>query len=96
MSQSHEPYTPFDNALEARKPPVVVRDAAIRVNDDLELCAKIYEQVSGRPRPREMGTIEWSTEEMGHILAIYDRFTEEKGRSDGDPRRSPLNSFRGR
>jgi hypothetical protein len=85
------PQEPFDRALEIRKPPPEVRDAAIRVNDDLELCAKIYQQVSGKPTPRN-GPLKWSAAEMGHILAIYDRFTAEKGRQPGDPHRSPLRS----
>jgi hypothetical protein len=82
---------PFDRALEIRKPPAAVRDAAVRVNDDLELCATIYQQVSGKPSPKT-GPVRWSAEEMGHILAIYDRFIAEKGREPGDPRVSPLRS----
>jgi hypothetical protein len=85
------PQEPFDRALEIRKPPTEVREAAIRVNDDLELCAMIYQQVAGKPSPKK-GLIKWSTAEMVHILAIYDRFIEEKGRKPEDPRRSPLRS----
>jgi hypothetical protein len=83
MSLSEEP---FDRALEIRKPPQKVREAAIRVNDDLDLCAKIYEQISGRKPPKGG----WPADDMAHILAIYDRFDAEKGRKEGDPRRSPL------
>jgi hypothetical protein len=80
---------PFDRALEIRKPPQKVRDAAIRVNDDLEMCAKIYQQVSGKRAVRGK-SIRWSVAEMGHILTIYDRFTIEKEFEPGDLHTSPL------